>query len=582
MFVGRLGKIGAMGAVSSSVEDTGPDETAPIFLGATVNGTTVTITYNETLDETSTPATSAFTVGGVTGGTSVSNVSVMGTTVTLTLSDPAVAGDTVTLSYTAPGVNPIQDESGNEAIDLVGEPVTNNTVELVAPEFQSAAVNGDTLVMTYNEDLDESSVPATTAFTVGGVTGGATVTNVAISGDEVTLTLSNDATIGDTVTLSYTAPGSNPIQDLAGNDAVNLTTEAVTNNTPDVTAPVFQSAAVNDTTLVLTYDENLDSGSTPATTAFTIGGVTGGTSVSNVSISGSEVTLTLSNGASNGDTVTVTYTVPGSNPLQDAAGNDCTALSSESVTNNTPAEANAPSDVSNLAYHWRADDVAGVDGADADLWEDRVGSVDLEQSVGSYTPTIEKSEINSQDAVYFTDANDHLEINNGTDVDYEISEAFSGVMIYRPDAIPTSRTYFMGKGDTNDGWSLESGPTGQTNRIMLRLQDITGANAIEVKTNAAVFTDTTVRMIGFTYDGSNTDGGIKLYVDGSSVTTAVETDTAVSSITNSNEFCVGALSTSATFGVEGMVPEICIWSKELSAAEMSQLYDNYFSSRYGV
>ena len=49
------------------------------------------------------------------------------------------------------------------------------------------------------------------------------------------------------------------------------------------------------------------------------------------------VTLTLGTAVTAGQTVTVTYTVPTSNPVQDAAGNDAVALTNRSVTNNTNA-----------------------------------------------------------------------------------------------------------------------------------------------------------------------------------------------------------------------------------------------------
>lgn len=100
-----------------------------------------------------------------------------------------------------------------------------------APVFQSAEVGNvadDTLVMTYNQTLDSGSVPATTDFSVDDGAANA-VTNVSISGTDVTLTLTNSVNAGDTVVVSYTA-GANPIQDTSGNDAANLTNESVTNN----------------------------------------------------------------------------------------------------------------------------------------------------------------------------------------------------------------------------------------------------------------------------------------------------------------------------------------------------------------
>jgi hypothetical protein len=52
----------------------------------------------------------------------------------------------------------------------------------------------------------------------------------------VTLTLAAGVTNADAVTVSYT-PGSNKTSDIAGNDAIALTNQALTNDSPDTTAP---------------------------------------------------------------------------------------------------------------------------------------------------------------------------------------------------------------------------------------------------------------------------------------------------------------------------------------------------------
>ena len=102
----------------------------------------------------------------------------------------------------------------------------------------------------------------------------------------------------------------------------------------DTTAPTLVSATANTNTLRLDYNEALDTNSTPAATAFTVKVDGSGVSLSStnsVAVSGMAVTLTLANGVYIGKTVTVSYT-PGSNPIQDSAGNDAVALMDQSVT----------------------------------------------------------------------------------------------------------------------------------------------------------------------------------------------------------------------------------------------------------
>ena len=113
---------------------------------------------------------------------------------------------------------------------------------------------------------------------------------------------------------------------------------------PDTTPPTVESAEVAETapkSLVITFNEALDTSSEPAASAFTV--KVDGTAVdapTGVSISGSKVTLTLATALDAGQTpLTVDYTNPGSsnNPLQDASDNEVATFTGQSVTNNAPA-----------------------------------------------------------------------------------------------------------------------------------------------------------------------------------------------------------------------------------------------------
>ncbi|MYD93785.1 MAG: hypothetical protein F4Y02_08845, partial [Chloroflexi bacterium] len=103
--------------------------------------------------------------------------------------------------------------------------------DTTAPVLSTATVNGRTLVLTYDEDLKESSVPAPGDYTVRADGTGVAVSNVAVSGRTVTLTLAVAVGRGQAVTLDYT-PGSSPVEDAAGNDAALLTGQVVPNETP--------------------------------------------------------------------------------------------------------------------------------------------------------------------------------------------------------------------------------------------------------------------------------------------------------------------------------------------------------------
>ena len=111
--------------------------------GAVVFADTLTLTYDEALDEGSVPDESAFSVSlGGAAGQAPSNVEVSGQTVTLTLATPAAAGQTMTVSYTVPtgtGAMPLLDLNGIAAAALTDEMVTNQTI--VLPVVSVAAVH---------------------------------------------------------------------------------------------------------------------------------------------------------------------------------------------------------------------------------------------------------------------------------------------------------------------------------------------------------------------------------------------------------------------------------------------------------
>ena len=112
--------------------------------------------------------------------------------------------------------------------------VTGTPRDRVRPELAAAAVDGETLTLSWSEALDEGSMPAANAFavSVAGVARG--VTEVAVAGSAVTLTLAAAVTADDVVTVGYTVPAlpaAPRIEDAAGNAAAAFSGAAVTNNT---------------------------------------------------------------------------------------------------------------------------------------------------------------------------------------------------------------------------------------------------------------------------------------------------------------------------------------------------------------
>ena len=327
--------------------------------GAVVNGTTLTLNYDEPLDGRSTPASGDFTVSGGDQVRTVSRVSVSGSTVVLTLDAEAEhleAG--IRVSYT-PGTNPIRDVPGNEAVALSRVAVDNDTPDTTAPEVTGLSISsnaGGDETYVIGDDIEVTVRFSETVDVEGGPqlrlrVGSRTRTAGYLGGTGTTaLMFAYEAAEGDedidgvSIDAGRIALNGGRIEDAAENPA-ELAHEAVATQPEhkvDGIRPAFVSAAVDGPSLTLTYREALDGGSRPSSGDFTVQVDGAGRSVSGVSVSGSVVTLTLNPAAENADTgIRVSYT-PGANPIQDAVGNKAVELSSRPVTNTTEAPNTAP------------------------------------------------------------------------------------------------------------------------------------------------------------------------------------------------------------------------------------------------
>ena len=108
---------------------------------------------------------------------------------------------------------------------------SDHRVDDAAPTLSDIFVNGFKVTIRYSEPLDETSLPAATAFRVYVENIRRTVAAVGVTGKFVTLTLDPSVLPAEDVTASYTVPAANPLQDKAGFKADSFTNEEVTNYT---------------------------------------------------------------------------------------------------------------------------------------------------------------------------------------------------------------------------------------------------------------------------------------------------------------------------------------------------------------
>ena len=110
-----------------------------------------------------------------------------------------------------------------------------------SPTFVSAKLDGTSLEVTFSEPLDESKVPADSAFTV--TAGGSTVAlsstvTLTVSGNTVTLTLASAPAATATVTVDYDKPSSNALADRSGSEVASFPSpKSVTTEEPPIQPP---------------------------------------------------------------------------------------------------------------------------------------------------------------------------------------------------------------------------------------------------------------------------------------------------------------------------------------------------------
>ena len=218
--------------------------------------------------------------------------------------------------------------------------ISDTTSDIMAPVVTAAQT------FTYAENQAAGAVLGTVAATdATGVTGFAITSGntdglfaidatgkitQTTAGAALTAASNDFETPANTFTLGVTAT------DAAGN--VSTATNVTLNVTDlDDRAPVITGAVVNGTKAVLSYDETLSLTSSPAISDFTVGIQGGGSvSVTSVKVVGTTVELTLGRAATPGEVLTVSYT-PGTNPVEDAPGNDVAAVVNRVLTVDTTA-----------------------------------------------------------------------------------------------------------------------------------------------------------------------------------------------------------------------------------------------------
>jgi hypothetical protein len=193
---------------------------APVLSTATVNGTSLVLTYTEVGGglSTVTPDIADFTVTKGTGNTVVNVNSVLVNktlkTITLGLDTAILASDTsIKVNYTAT-TNKLQDVAGNLSLNLTNQSVTNQTAAMQAPTLTAAGTSptfnaGDAATLLFSgaaaSTIESGQTLTRLDLTVTNVTDGA---NEELTIDGTTINLgapSSGSTIHGSYVLTYSS-----------------------------------------------------------------------------------------------------------------------------------------------------------------------------------------------------------------------------------------------------------------------------------------------------------------------------------------------------------------------------------------
>ncbi|QSF44747.1 Ig-like domain-containing protein [Paenibacillus tianjinensis] len=308
---------GINGKGSWSFRTVALDKMSPNLSSAVLeNNRTIRLKYDEPLNSSVSLLMSSFSVTVNDEKRAIESIYIQGDSVYVTLSTGVAVGQIVKISYSG-GLRTIQDLSGNTANSFTSRQVTNS-VQSALPTPKDGTLSGKTVILNFNDVLRTASTAGYGQFYVyaDGVSLG--VNSVSSSGSTVTLGVNNVASSGQAVRITYIA-GSYPLQDQYGQNITNFS-DFYIRNTSDTTAPVFQSAVGSGKQIILTYNEGLSSGNLPMISQFSV--LVGSTPnfVTNVAVSGNQVTLTLESTLLTTSYTTISY-VPGTAGISDFNGN---------------------------------------------------------------------------------------------------------------------------------------------------------------------------------------------------------------------------------------------------------------------
>ena len=165
------------------------------------------------------------------------------------------------------------------------------------------------------------------------------------------------------------------------------------------------------------------------------------------------------------------------------------------------------------------------------------------------------------------------DISFGDVLDFERTDPFSVSMWVNFDAdssyeILISKIYHSAS--PLRGWEIQRDGSG---KIIFQFISTWPTNAIDViSTTATIDAADGWTHLLMTYDGSSSASGVTIYLDGSSIALTTNKDTLSATTINTDSLLIGTRENLSGFFFGGDMDEVGIWSRELTALEVLNLY----------
>jgi hypothetical protein len=178
----------------------------------------------------------------------------------------------------------------------------------------------------------------------------------------------------------------------------------------------------------------------------------------------------------------------------------------------------------------------------------------------------------------FDGVNDYIDL--GNNFSFDVNNAFSfSFWVDRVSGSNFSTLFSKVDSTTLQGYHIRF-DNNINGKIQLTLLDSLSNLSEYITTNQLV--DLNIHMITVTYDGLNTATSCKIYVDGvmQSLTRNI-TGAGATSIINTESAKIGVNSyTGGVHFFNGIIDEVGIWNRELTASEVTELYNSGAGKQY--